>query len=630
MRRPSLSLVLLVVLALTFSVRTQAQSANSNENREQSAFQLVETTISDIQRAYRSGLLTPEQLVQMYQERIAAYDGLETSPHLSSYMHLNDHAIDAARALGTDRDRDDVAKHDMPLFGVPMILKDNINTFDLPTTAGSVALGGSVPPQDAFIAHKLRAAGAIILGKGTLTEFANFLTNGMPAGFSSQLRVQQFMAGGNLATVGYGFNPYDPRPDPRAGINDGRPALSPGGSSSGPGIAVSSNLAAVGIGTETSGSILSPGFQNMLVGIKPTVGLVSRSGIVPITEDQDTAGPLARTVTDAAKVLGIIAGYDPKDPATVACLTPGNCLSDYTKFLDKNALHGARIAVPYYSYWTNAAGQENLSAEQAQVMEDAVKVLQSLGATVVDCSAFYAAEYGIGGYQNGGVAFNCPGEISDQAALNAFPGCGSLPPQPPNCSTVLLYGFKRDLNNYLAALGPGAPVHTLSDVIAYNTAHAAVALKYGQILAIAAQTLDTSTLSADTARYQSDRAKDLLLSRTEGLDIVYMNFDAVLFPANRGANIAARAGYPSIVVPGGFYVNPPVPVSTVLPAPTPFPPNFDAKPAPYGVTFSGPAFSEGKLTGFAYAFEQATHHRVSPPGVPPLASEVVERDNDKN
>src|SRR5205085_10114101 len=161
-------------------------------------------------------------------------------------------------------------------------------------------------------------------GKGTLTEYANFLTTGMPAGFSSQLRFQ--LGGGS--TVGYGFNPYDPRPDPRAGLNDGRPALSPGGSSSGPGIAVASNLATVGIGTETSGSILSPGFQNMLVGIKPTVGLVSRSGIVPITEDQDTAGPLARNVTDAAKVLGVIAGFDAQDPATAACLTPGQCLSD--------------------------------------------------------------------------------------------------------------------------------------------------------------------------------------------------------------------------------------------------------------------------------------------------------------
>jgi amidase len=525
-----------------------------------------------------------------------------------------------------------------------MILKDNINTFDMPTTAGSVALGLSQPPQDATVAAKLRKAGAIILGKGSLTEFANFLTNGMPSGFSSQLRFQQTGAGGNLAADGYGFNAFDPRPDPRAGVNDGRPALSPGGSSSGPGIAVSANLAAVGIGTETSGSILSPGFQNMLVGIKPTIGLVSRTGIVPITEDQDTAGPLARTVTDAAKVLGVIAGFDPQDPATAACLTPGNCLSDYTEFLDKDALRGARIAVPYWSYWTTGSGRESMSAERAAVMENAVAVLRSLGAIVTDCNQFYAAEYGANGYQNGSPAgqlpqdfFNCPGEIPDQAALNAFGGCGSLPPQPANCSTVLLYGFKRDLNNYLLATygstgamsDSGTSVTSLADVIAYNSANAAVALKYGQILAIAAQALDTSLLSADTARYQSDRAKDIQLARTMGLDVMYRNFDAILFPANNGANIAARAGFPSITVPGGFYVNPPAPISTLLSPPTPFPSGFNAQPAPYGVTFSGPAFSEGRLIGFAYAFEQATHHRQPPASVPALASDVVERDQDK-
>jgi amidase len=641
----SISLTLLSLATLSFAPRLHSQSsqgASQEQQQERSSFHLVEATISDIEQAYRSHLLTPEQLVKMYQGRIAAYDGLATTPHLSSYMHLNDRAIDAANQLDN---HDDDARRDLPLFGVPMILKDNINTFDMPTTAGSVALGLSQPPQDAPVAAKLRKAGAVILGKGTLTEFANFLTNGMPSGFSSQLRFQQTAAGGDLTADGYGFNAFDPRPDPRAGANDGRPALSPGGSSSGPGIAVSANLAAVGIGTETSGSILSPGFQNMLVGIKPTIGLVSRTGIVPITEDQDTAGPLARTVTDAAKVLGVIAGFDPQDPATAACLMPGNCLSDYTEFLDKDALRGARIAVPFYSYWTTGSGRESMSAERASVMENAVAVLRSLGAIVTDCNQFYAAEYGANGYQNGPPAgqlpqnfFNCPGEIPDQAALNAFGGCGSLPPQPANCSTVLLYGFKRDLNNYLVATygsagatsDSGTPVTSLADVIAFNAANAAVALKYGQILAIAAQALDTSALSADTARYHSDRAKDLQLARTMGLDVMYQNFDAILFPANNGANIAARAGFPSITVPGGFYVNPPVPISTLLSPPTPFPSGFNAQPAPYGVTFSGPAFSEGRLIGFAYAFEQATHHRQAPASVPALASDVVERDQDKN
>lgn len=640
-----IALTLLSLATLTFPPRLHSQSsqgASQEQLHERSSFHLVETTISDIEQGYRSHLLTPEQLVKMYQSRIATYDGLATTPHLSSYMHLNQQAIEVASQLDN---HDDSARRDLPLFGVPMILKDNINTFDMPTTAGSVALGLSMPPRDATVADKLRKAGAIILGKGSLTEFANFLTNGMPSGFSSQLRFQQTASGGNLATDGYGFNAYDPRPDPRAGLNDGRPALSPGGSSSGPGIAVSANLAAVGIGTETSGSILSPGFQNMLVGIKPTRGLVSRTGIVPITEDQDTAGPLARTVTDAAKVLGVIAGFDSEDQATSACLIPGNCLSDYTGFLNKDALRGARIAVPYYSYWSTGSGRESISVERANVMENAVAVLRSLGAIVTDCNQFYAAEYGTNGYQNGPPTgtlpqdfFNCPGEIPDQAALNAFGGCGSLPPQPANCSTVLLYGFKRDLNNYLSATygsagatsDSGSPVRSLADVIAYNNANAAVALKYGQILAIAAQALDTGSLSADTARYLSDRAKDLLLSQTHGLNIVYQHFDAILFPANFGANIAARAGYPSITVPGGFYVNPPVPISTLLSPPTPFPAGFNAQPAPFGITFSGPAFSEGRLIGFAYAFEQATHHRQAPASVPALASDVVERDQDKN
>lgn len=629
MKRTSRFLPLFVLALLAIAVKPVAKSlASSGDSNERSAFTLTETSIFDIEHAYQSHLITPQQLVRMYDARIAAYNA--SGPNLAAFMYVNPNAAQQAAALTALQNGNERLKHEMPLFGVPMVLKDNINTADMPTTAGSVALGGSVPPEDAFITKKLRAAGAIILGKGTLTEFANFLTNGMPAGFSSQLRLQQTNAGGDLATDGYGFNAYDPRPDPRAGLNDGRPALSPGGSSSGPGIAVSSNLAAVGIGTETSGSILSPGFQNMLVGIKPSIGLVSRSGIVPITADQDTAGPLARNVADAARVLGVIAGFDPQDPATAACLKPGNCLSDYTQFLNKDALQGARIAVPYFSYWTTGSGREAISAEQVAVMENAVSVLRSLGATVVDCSQFYAAEYGANGYQNGGVAFNCPGEVPDQLALNGFGGCGSLPPQPPNCSTVLLYGFKRDLNNYLAALGPGAPVKTLQDVIDYNNAHASVALKYDQILAIAAQALDTSPLSADTARYKADRAKDLLLSKTQGLDVMYQTFDAVLFPANRGAAIAAKAGYPSIVVPGGFYVNPPVPVSTLLTPPPAFPANFNALPAPYGVTFSGPAFSEAKLIGYAYAFEQATHHRVAPPSVPPLPGETVERDHDKN
>jgi amidase len=576
------------VIALALSVlglRAAAQSAGT--------FNVVEATIAEIERAYRSDLIDPVDLVDRYLDRIAQYD--QAGPHLNSYLFVSDHAHDDALLLdnaGHDQDRSR-----KPLWGIPMIIKDNTDTVDMPTTAGSVALQGSRPTDDAFLVYKLRRAGAIILGKGSLTEFANFLTSGMPAGYSSLLCAQLGGPGCVDLKVGYGFNPYDPRQDPRDLFNDGRPALTPGGSSSGPGIAVAASLATVGIGTETSGSILSPGTNNYLVGIKPTVGLVSRDGIVPITADQDTAGPLARTVTDAAKVLGVIQGYDPRDPATNACLTPGNCLNNYTQFLKRRALRHARIAVPYFSYWTDATGVPNLTPSQLDVMNHAIDVLRAEGADV----EFF--------------------DIPDQAELNGFPGCGPGYPSPPGCSTVLLYGFQRDLNAYLSTLY-NFPIKTLADVVAFNAAHADVALKYGQTLAATSAQIDTSPESGDTARYLNDRAYDLDLSRTRGLDVVYSQFDAILFPANRGANIAARAGYPSIVVPGGLVTN--QPELNVPPGP-PFPDGFNPRLAPYGVTFSGPAFSESKLIGYAYAFEQATHNRLPPDSTPALPGDVIER-----
>ncbi|HZN05439.1 MAG TPA: amidase family protein [Pyrinomonadaceae bacterium] len=530
-----------------------------------SSLQLVEASVPELQLALRSRLITSEQLVQMYLNRIAAYD--DAGPLLNSFIHINANALDEARAR--DRDRDHGRAHG-PLFGIPVLLKDNIDTVDMPTTAGSVALAGSIPPNDAFITEKLREAGAIILGKATLTEFANFIAIGMPSGYSS--------------LGGYGFNAYDPRPLP---ASDGRPVLTPGGSSSGSGIAVSANLVAVAIGTETSGSILSPGSSNGIVGIKPTVGLVSRSGILPITADQDTAGPLARTVTDAAILLGQIAGHDPNDPATAACLINENCHSDYTKFLKKHALRGARIAVPRVPYWIG------FTPAQQQIMLDAIAALRAEGAFVDD-----------------------PHEIPNQAAISAFGICVTFP-APSNCSTVLMYGQKHDLNNYLATR-PNAPVHTLSDIIAFNNANAAVALKYGQAIFLAANQLDTSPGSADTQRYLADRALDLALTRT-GLDAVLNgpdglqgtedDFDAILFPQNRGAGAPAKAGYPSIVVPGGFMP----PSGPVI------------NPAPFGVTFTGRAFSEPTLIALAYAYEQATKHRRSPASAPPLPSDSVRR-----
>jgi len=523
-----------VLIAVVLSIPIAANPGGVGSAR----FALVEATIPDMLKAIQTGLLTSERLTAMYLARITAYDF--NGPALNAYLTVSDHAIADARALDAARPK---GIERLPLYGIPIVLKDNVDTFDMPTTAGSVALNGSIPYDDAFITKKLRAAGAVILGKATLTEFANFLTNGMPAGYSSL---------GN-----YGFNPYDPRPLPGG---DGRPVLSPSGSSSGSGIAASANLAAAAIGTETSGSILGPGGSNSLVGIKPTVGLVSRDGIIPITADQDTAGPLARTVRDAAIVLGVIAGYDPVDAATHACLVPGTCFSDYTQFLDEDALAGARIAVP----------QSAISP----LVDEAIVVLRSKGATV---------------------------DVVPSLAGIGVPG-------------ILNYGFKRDLNAYLATLPPSAPVHSLAEIIAVNLATPG-ALKYGQTTAVASQALDISPGSADTATYLANYAAGIASSRGI-LDGVYDGPDNIMGTAddydallNPGAGTPARAGYPSVIVPGG-YLPPADPV---------------VGPRPSGITFSGTAFSEPRLIGLAYAFEQATKHRVPPASTPPLATDVVQR-----
>ena len=555
MKRLVSALAIVLAFSFTFSLSLTAQ------NQGNARLDLVEATVPELLKALQTRLVTSEQLVNMYLARIAAYDN--AGPRLNAFLTVNPNAAATARAL--DAARHGVARS--PLYGIPVLLKDNVDTADMPTTAGSVALQGSIPPDDAFIARKLRAAGAIILGKATLTEFANFLTNGMPTGYSS--------------LGGYGFNPYDPRELPGG---DGRPVLATGGSSSGSGIAVAANLVAVAIGTETSGSILSPASGNMAVGIKPTVGLISRDGIIPITADQDTAGPITRTVTDAAILLGVIAGFDPNDAATRACLTPGNCFSDYTRFLDRKALQGARIAVPPFP------------ANRADIMNAAIAVLRAQGAFVQDVPALAAQLPG------------CPS--------NVFP---PVEPWPPDgCASALFYGFKRDLNAYLATLGPSSMVHSLSDVIAFNAGNPAVALKYGQILAQLSDTIDTSPGSRDTQQYLASRAQDIVLSRG-ALDFVYNgadgaqgtadDFDALLFSANSGAGTPAKAGYPSITVPGGF-----------VPAADPI-----INPFPSGVTFSGRAFSEPRLIGLSYAYEQATKHRRPPASTPPLATDTVRR-----
>jgi amidase len=319
------------------------------------------------------------------------------------------------------------------------------------------------------------------------------------------------------------------------------------------------------------------------------LGLVSRDGVIPIAADQDTAGPFGRTVRDAAIVLGVIAGFDPNDPATAACRRPGNCFHDYTQFLDRRALKHARIAVPPFP------------DNRADVMNAAIAVLRAEGARVDMVSAL----------------------------ATQLPGCASTPlpsayPPPPGCSTVLNYAFKRDLNKYFADhVRASYPRQSLDDVIAFNNGFGPKATKYGQDLALFSQLFDTTPGSQDTLRYQSDRAEDIALSRgaihavldgPDGVPGTRDDYDALLFSGNSGAGTPAKAGYPSIVVPGGFFANTPTP---------PFPDGFNAKDGPAGVTFSGPAFSEPRLIALAYAFEQATHHRVPPPSVPPLPSDHV-------
>jgi amidase len=396
---------------------------------------------------------------------------------------------------------------------------------------------------------------------------------------------------------GYGMNPYDPRRDPREATFDGRPALATGGSSSGVGTAAS--FWAANVGTETSGSILSPSNQNMLAGIKPTVGRVSRYGIIPITADQDTAGPMARTVTDAAILLGVLEGAspDPNDPATSTCPPPPG--RDYTKFLKADALKGARIGVPrafYYDKTTPPGATEprgGLSPDQAKVMADAIEVLKQQGATVVDPA-------------------DIPSVVDKEESRNLLKwnvcsGAEQGRGRDNDCSIVFKYGMKRDFNKWLASLGASAPVKTLTDLRVWNMTHQrAGAVKYGQSNLDVSDEMD---LQADKARYEQDRAKDIALSATHGIDEVMkgQSLDALLFPGGTGAGIAAKPGYPTVIVPFGTVPNAPTP---------PFPEGFAAQPSPFGVSFTGPACSEPRLIALAHAFERAAERRVPPPATP--------------
>jgi amidase len=503
------------------------------------AFELDEMTVAQLQDAMASGRYTSRRIVEMYLARIRAIDG--QGPALGAVIELNPDALAIADALDAERAAKKVRG---PLHGIPVLIKDNIDTGDkMMTTAGSLALEGSIAARDSFVAGRLRAAGAVILGKTNLSEWANFRSTRATSGWSGR--------GGQVK------NPY---------------ALdrNPCGSSSGTGAAIAANFAAIGIGSETDGSIVCPSSINSLVGIKPTVGLVSRSGIIPISHTQDTAGPMTRTVTDAALLLGALTGVDPRDKATAA--SAGKALTDYTKALRPDALKGARIGVARKRYF-------GYHPDTDRLVEQAIADMKAQGATIVD-----------------------PADIPTAAQLD---GCEF---------EVLLYEFKADLNAYLGALGPGAKIHSLADLIAFDEKEKAREMPFfGQEIAVQAQKKGPLTSPAYRKALTTCRTR----ARTLGIDAVMTQhkLDALIAPTGGPAwptdlvngdhfigassTPAAVAGYPSITVPAGFVHGLPV-----------------------GVSFIGRAWSEAKLIGFAYAYEQATHHR-KPPAF--LASVKLER-----
>jgi len=437
---------------------------------------LAQTTIAELQAAMAAGRLSAAALTRHYISRIAALD--RAGPKLNAVLEVNPEALEIAAALDGERSTTGLRG---PLHGIPVLLKDNIATADrMHTSAGSLALKDSVAPEDAFLAARLRVAGAVLLGKANMTELANFMTTAMPAGYSSR--------GGQV------INPYGAQ-------------HSPGGSSSGSAVAVAAGLCAVAVGTETSGSILFPASINAVVGIKPTVGLISRAGIIPIAASQDTAGPFGRTVADAAALLGAMTGVDPRDAATKA--SRRHARHDYGDCLDPEGLKGARLGVPRTAFW------DGLSAAESRLIEAALAALRAQGAELVD-----------------------PANIPTARAASEFR------------SDVFLYEFKRDLNRYLRGLGDAAPVRSLRELIRFNEMRPREMLRHGQVLLLAAQS--TSGLAAPS--YRHSRAEDIRLSRTEGIDPVLARhgLDALLFPARTGAAIGAKAGYPTIIVPAGF------------------------------------------------------------------------------
>ena len=558
--------LLAVALVLACSLPVLAQ--------KRALISVVEATIPEMQEALRTGRVTSRELVTQSLIRIAMYED-----QLNAVMAVNRKALEEADQL--DRERA-VGKIRGPLHGIPVALKDNIHTTNMPTTGGALAFAGLVPPYEATVTKNLRDGGAIILAKTGMTELANWIsTRPMPTNSNS--------------LHGYAFNPYDPRRDPREATADGRPVLATGGSSSGVGTAVS--FWAGNVGTETSGSILSPSNQNMLAGIKPTVGRVSRYGVIPITADQDTPGPMARTVTDAAIMLGVLEGAqpDPNDSATSKCAPPAN--RDYTVYLKKDGLKGARIGIPrafYYDKYTPPGAERprgGLNDDQLKSMNEAIAVMKAQGAVIVDPA-------------------NIPSVVDTDANNNylLWGICTTMDDlKGRKCSIDFAYGMERDFNAWLKSLGDAAPVKTLEALRKWNEEHEKLGtMKYGQGILDFSSAMDQEIFKA---RYEADRARDIYLAGTHGIDEIMKaeKLDALIFPGGFGAAIGARPGYPTVIVPYGMVPNAPTPA---------FPETFKAKPSPYGVSFTGMACSEPTLLKLAYAFEQATRKRVPPPEFP--------------
>src|SRR5262245_21950264 len=571
----------LAVVAALFAVAIYTAAQNSRPSPAAatgSSFNLIEATIPSMQTAMQQGRLTSRELVSQYLIRIALYED-----KLNAALAVNPNALAEAEAL--DRERA-AGKIRGPLHGIPVALKDNIHTTHLPTSGGALAFAGYVPPYEATLTKNLRDSGAIIIAKTGLTELANWVAgapNPMPGNYN--------------AVGGFAFNPYDPRPDPRDEPGDGRPVLQTGGSSSG--IGTAANLWAGSVGTDTGGSVISPSNSNMLVGIRPTIGRISRYGVIPITADHDTAGPMTRTVADAAVMMGALESPspDPNDPATRTCTPPPG--RDYTKFLRPDGLRGARIGIPRFFYYDRVTlpGESQprggLNPDQAKAMADAIAVLKQQGAIVVHPA-------------------DVPSFV-DKDPQKSFPlwdfcsGAEQAKGMDANCSINFKYGMKRDFNLWLKTLGPSAPVKTLTELRQWNLSHQkAGAIKFGQSRLDISDEMDLET---DRARNEADVTKDNALSRTAGIDGVLKahNLNAILTPGGSGAGLAARAGYPIIVVPFAMVANAPTPA---------FPSGFDAKPAPFGVGFTGAQCSEPKLIELAYAFEQATKRRVAPSATP--------------